>query len=55
MNAQVVPNAANLSRGKEANLAMGPVRRPDHKSAPFSEIDVLWITAGLGCYGTPSP
>ena len=30
---------------------MGPAGRPDHKSAPISEIDVLWITAGLGCDG----
>ena len=30
---------------------MGPARRPDRKSSPISEIDVLWITAGLGCDG----
>ena len=30
---------------------MGPSRRSDRKSPPLSEIDVLWITAGLGCDG----
>src|SRR5580693_449068 len=30
---------------------MGPARRPDSKSSPIAEIDVLWITAGLGCDG----
>jgi hypothetical protein len=30
---------------------MGPARRSDRKSSPISEIDVLWITAGLGCDG----
>src|ERR1700733_11879223 len=39
--------------GKERGLIspMGPARPPNHKSAPISEIDVLWITAGLGCDG----
>ena len=30
---------------------MGSARRLDTKSSPISEIDVLWITAGLGCDG----
>src|SRR5271170_8027358 len=30
---------------------MGSAVRPDSKSSPISEIDVLWITAGLGCDG----
>ena len=30
---------------------MEPVHRPDYKSTPIPEIDVLWITAGLGCDG----
>jgi len=30
---------------------MGSVRRSTRKSPPLSEIDVLWITAGLGCDG----
>src|SRR5271169_739263 len=30
---------------------MGPTRRSDRKSPAISEIDVLWITAGLGCDG----
>ena len=31
--------------------AMGPARRPASKSLPIAEIDILWITAGLGCDG----
>src|SRR5580658_1894430 len=30
---------------------MGSARRPDRKSKPITEIDVLWVTAGLGCDG----
>ncbi|HSY68981.1 MAG TPA: hypothetical protein VK813_10085 [Edaphobacter sp.] len=30
---------------------MGPPRRSDRKPTTLSEIDVLWITAGLGCDG----
>ena len=30
---------------------MGPAHGLDRKSSPISEIDVLWITAGLGCDG----
>ena len=30
---------------------MGNACRPDRKSSPIAEIDVLWITAGLGCDG----
>ena len=40
-----------VPHGKEAILVMGPGRRSDRKSSPISEIDVLWITAGLGCDG----
>jgi hydrogenase small subunit len=30
---------------------MGTALRPDRKSSPITEMDVLWITAGLGCDG----
>ena len=30
---------------------MGTTRRSDRESSAISEIDVLWITAGLGCDG----
>jgi hydrogenase small subunit len=30
---------------------VGTTRRSDRKSSAISEIDVLWITAGLGCDG----
>ncbi|MGD0136656.1 MAG: hydrogenase expression protein HypE, partial [Bryobacteraceae bacterium] len=30
---------------------MGTARRSDRKSSPIKEIDVLWVTAGLGCDG----
>jgi len=30
---------------------MASARRSDHKSTPIAEMDVLWITAGLGCDG----
>ena len=30
---------------------MGQARRSGRKSSPIAEIDVLWLTAGLGCDG----
>ena len=39
------------SPGKEPVPIMEPARRSDLRLPSLSEIDVLWITAGLGCDG----
>jgi hydrogenase small subunit len=46
-----VPSRAPSRNVREVVLIMGPTPSSDPTSPSISEIDVLWITAGLGCDG----
>ena len=51
MNPSKLLNGAAFCREGKLILVMGPARRSDSKVPPITEIDVLWLTAGLSCDG----